>query len=491
MSDDDYNAESPFDGFDDYYWDDDTSQNLADDLAEHTMPSPVYLEDPAYELTGGYSDWDYYSDDYYDDDPELLNKDPQAGSPPTALRVRNGGAGTQDGKKRGRKRKLADTEHIPAISLGDSELVKTMLNAGNNIKGTVWKTNEAEPEQVHLQGEANRVALLKDWKNVFRESQPKSDRRSLGNQKKSILQEEWANNLGLAEMGLLNSTGKGVNVNGAASDFEQGSENESVVDEDAEYDEMAAEGSVDMPLGDDEGYTEHHLDDNDDTPTTAKRKIRSKKTDLQHSAEPAGQNLLSRKRKKRSPEEAKGDYNTSDTESGVELQLVERTVGSNSKKRKTKSTGRPSSQSTREAHAATRVSTAPTVATNGTQKRGRAGPSKPSTASTETAKSAAPAAPKGKKRKADADEDEDGNEDRDENDKTRLQSRAMGPTTASRAKRIASSKTAIRKDDANKGSSEDLPPVPTGRVAAAAAAAAATTKTATSTRASRSNRKMK
>lgn len=42
MSDDEYYGDSPYFD-DDLYWDDDGSQDLADDLAEHTMPSPVYI----------------------------------------------------------------------------------------------------------------------------------------------------------------------------------------------------------------------------------------------------------------------------------------------------------------------------------------------------------------------------------------------------------------------------------------------------------------
>src|SRR5262249_25766138 len=57
-----------------YYYDVDSlsSGNLADELAEHAMPSPVYQEDARYEMMAALSDWEYYSDDYWDDDPGLL-----------------------------------------------------------------------------------------------------------------------------------------------------------------------------------------------------------------------------------------------------------------------------------------------------------------------------------------------------------------------------------------------------------------------------------
>lgn len=40
----------------------------ADDLAAHTMQSPVWINhDPSYETISTISDWDYYSDDYWDE----------------------------------------------------------------------------------------------------------------------------------------------------------------------------------------------------------------------------------------------------------------------------------------------------------------------------------------------------------------------------------------------------------------------------------------
>src|SRR2546423_325279 len=164
MSDDDYVADSPFDGLEDYYfWDDCASQDVADNLAEHTMPSPVYLEDPAYEMMGGYSDWEYYSDDYYDDDPKLLRNNPQAGSPPASLKSRSGQASVHKAQRRFRRRKLLDTAEIPSPSLDGSGLVEIVQNIGQNIIGTTWKIDKPDSTELYNQGEAKRVALLKDW----------------------------------------------------------------------------------------------------------------------------------------------------------------------------------------------------------------------------------------------------------------------------------------------------------------------------------------
>lgn len=416
MSDDDYIPGSPYDGLDDYYWDDDYTQNLADDLAEYTMPSPVYLEDPAYDMMGIFSDWDYYSDDYYDDDPELLKKNPQAGSPPVALRARNNGE-----RKRGRKRKLTETEDIPALSLERPDLTTTMHYVGQNIQGTVWKAGEPEPEEIHFQGEAKRVALLKDWRSVFWESQPKSDRRSVGNLNgKTTLQEAWANNLGLADMGLMNATGKGLAANGVSNDYEQ--------DADEEDSNSADEEDLDVLAGMLEGKDEEDLQDLASDPLTSE--IPS-----------AEQNIPSRKRKKTLLREAENRSNTMDINSDIESEGAEQAF-SKSKRRKPGSTSMSGTASAK-----------PHV--NGAEKGGKCDPEKDSTGSAGTqstsiasttdtrATSSMSSEPKSKKRKA--------AEKNDDNDGPSLQSRATGATVASRAKRIASSKTAVRKDDIQSG----------------------------------------
>jgi hypothetical protein len=204
MSDDGYAGDSPFADIDEYlFWNDDVSVNLADDLAEHTLPSPVYFQDPAYEMMASYSDWEYYSDDYYDDDPGLLRGNPQSGSPPAMLKRANGS------KARGKKRKHYDVDEIPELSLGEPELVRIMRGAGQYVKGTIWRDKDGEVGDPHYDGMSKRVALLKDWREVFKDSQPKSDKRSkISRQNSESLEEAWANELGLEEMGLRRTISK-------------------------------------------------------------------------------------------------------------------------------------------------------------------------------------------------------------------------------------------------------------------------------------------
>ena len=447
MSDDDYVADSPFDGGDDYYfWDDAASQDVADDLAEHTMPSPVYLEDPAYEMMGGYSDWEYYSDDYYDDDPNLLKNNPQAGSPPASLKLRYGQANSDKAQKRGRKRKLVDTEAIPTLSLNGPGLVEIVQNIGRNIIGTTWKVDKPESEEPYRQGEAKRVALLKDWRNIFRESQPKSDRRSNGMpNNKAAMQDEWANDLSLADMGLMTATGKHLSPSDLGNDYDEDEDEELDLDQRGNFQDGASSIEEEGPL-DEETDIQADFPGVDDQESFAVEPIRVK-------AQSLDQILLSRKRK--GPDE--GEVGQSDldpkNESDVELRLAER-IFSTSKKRKTGPGLSAPSRSTRHSDITTSLGTSESQA-NGTPKRGRGRPKKqsiqhtePSTTSTVNAKNlpaqaTSASAPKDRKRKATTDASTDNEDGPTEKDSLG----AIGGTTSRRAKRVASSTTALRNDE--------------------------------------------
>ena len=440
MSDDDYAADSPFDGFDDYYfWDDGASQDVADDLAEHTMPSPVYLEDPAYEMMGGYSDWEYYSDDYYDDDPILLKNNPQAGSPPVSLKYRNGQASSHKSQKHGRKRKLAHTEEIPSLSLDEPGLVEIVQNIGQNITGTTWKIDKFDSEELYHHGEAKRVALLKDWRSVFQESQPKSDRRSKGmSNKKVALHEDWANDLSLADMGLMTAKGKHVSTNDVDNNYDQDEDEEPGLGQDR-YFELGLSDTREPAVPVDEEVDDLLLGYEDED-FSAAEPARVK-------ASSPEQILTSRKRKKPDEEEARPNGLDPDNESDIEFQLADR-ISATSKKRKTGMGSSASARSIQRSNTTNSVDALETQ-TNGTQNRGRRRPKKQtiqraedSSTNTRNAKKAAakPATtsvPISKKRKptieAAAGED----------DGTTV------ATTSSRAKRVASDNKGVRHDDGN------------------------------------------
>ena len=209
MSDLEDYAYSPYDDLEDILYDADPAPELADDLAEHALHSPVYLDEIAgYELQEYHSDWEYYSDDYMDDDPALEKRD----------LVEH-----QTSRKRGKKRKLVETNDIPALDLNETKLIT------RSIKGTVWaKPGRTEPP-THNVGQGDRISLMKNWRQVFSIKDDGWGRRTdaIDND------ESWAKDLGLADMGLQPQR---------QSSFEQGP-----VQQDDDYDE---EDSV---LGNEDG----------------------------------------------------------------------------------------------------------------------------------------------------------------------------------------------------------------------------------------------
>ena len=130
------------------------------------MHSPVWQDHPSHDTTEYWSDWDYYSDDYYDQ-----------GTPPKK-RQRIDGEGdsgvkdedikrTQAGKKR---RKLRPTQDVPELSLGES-LNSDIEPSALATPTVVWRSKEAhDPIENHIvtEGEGEKVALLKDWRERFK-----------------------------------------------------------------------------------------------------------------------------------------------------------------------------------------------------------------------------------------------------------------------------------------------------------------------------------
>jgi hypothetical protein len=135
----------------------------------------------------GYSDWEYYSDDYYDDDPSLLKNNPQEGSPLPKNNTQEGGSlhrnkpKRPNGLHRGKKRKLAATRDIPDLSLNeDGE--QDLRDSGSRFKGVIWRSppGEEKAPQLYEAGIGERVALLDNWREVFKASQPFGQKRRTG-----------------------------------------------------------------------------------------------------------------------------------------------------------------------------------------------------------------------------------------------------------------------------------------------------------------------
>jgi hypothetical protein len=210
MSDDGYadDGYSQYSDFEDLLYDADPTPDLADDLASHAVHSPIFADEPGYELSEYHSDWEYYSDDYYDDDPGLLKGNPQEGSPLKSLQP----------AKRGKKRKLADLDQIPDIDLGERAKLRDC------IQGTVWAKPAALKDNIFRVGKSEKVALLSDWEVRFGSITVQPPNKS---RRPNLLKDEsWANNMSLADMGLLTERSSRMDRVGGANDAGEDDEEE-------------------------------------------------------------------------------------------------------------------------------------------------------------------------------------------------------------------------------------------------------------------------
>ena len=109
------------------------------------------VEDPSLETVDTYSDWEYYSDDYYDDDPTIITKHKTNGEP------------------RKKRRKLSSIENIPSLSLGSS-MVDSSTSMANSFKGVLWRVPVKTDDKIELYepGKGEQVALLSDWRELVK-----------------------------------------------------------------------------------------------------------------------------------------------------------------------------------------------------------------------------------------------------------------------------------------------------------------------------------
>lgn len=109
------------------------------------------VEDPSLETVDTYSDWEYYSDDYYDDDPTIITKHKTNGEP------------------RKKRRKLSSIENIPGLSLGSS-IVDSSTSTASSFKGVLWRVPVKTDDKIELYepGKGEQVALLSNWRELFK-----------------------------------------------------------------------------------------------------------------------------------------------------------------------------------------------------------------------------------------------------------------------------------------------------------------------------------
>ncbi|KAL9576643.1 MAG: hypothetical protein Q9212_006930 [Teloschistes hypoglaucus] len=163
-------ADTLFDDDDDDFWIEDP-YGEADDLAEHTMQSPVLVNwDPSIELEDGWTDWEYYSDDFWDEET------------PKRKRRKVVKDGSEHGQATARKRRRMKTgESIPELSLGEPATSddEKVVRAEQPV---VWKIrgNSPKPPTVEA-GMEEKVSILKDWRERFKLQPSKAKDKATSN----------------------------------------------------------------------------------------------------------------------------------------------------------------------------------------------------------------------------------------------------------------------------------------------------------------------
>ena len=131
------------------------------------MHSPVWQDyETAYDSTEDISDWEYYSDDYYDHEPPRKRRKANGGGD----NWRTNSEGEKDAGKlhvAGGRRGLKPTEQIPALSLEDP--ANGSADAQACAEGSIlWRSGfhsyDVSPP-IAIDGQGEKVALLKDWRD--------------------------------------------------------------------------------------------------------------------------------------------------------------------------------------------------------------------------------------------------------------------------------------------------------------------------------------
>ncbi|KAL4763777.1 uncharacterized protein BDW70DRAFT_130604 [Aspergillus foveolatus] len=152
MSDDedDYYEYDEFED-DGIFWVEEADPTAADDLAAAATYDSSFPDDPSLETADLYSDWEELSDDYYDDDPTVVR------------RLRAIGAWPID-----------QPTHINAPSSKRRKGAGTLAADLASFQGVAWKhpQDETDMVEIYAPGDGEKVSLLKNWREVFRDAKP-------------------------------------------------------------------------------------------------------------------------------------------------------------------------------------------------------------------------------------------------------------------------------------------------------------------------------
>ncbi|MCJ1383604.1 hypothetical protein MMC17_006718 [Xylographa soralifera] len=155
---------------DDYFWLLAEPVAEADDLAENTMPSPVWLDyDSDKEVGETFTDLEYYSDDYYDHPPEATSRE-RVDEEKAVLNPGKKRKGSSQPHEKAKRRCVGHTGAIPELSLGEP-LNSSLTGTSSSSNVVRWLTNStfaAHPLPLLADDEGEKVALLKDWRDRFK-----------------------------------------------------------------------------------------------------------------------------------------------------------------------------------------------------------------------------------------------------------------------------------------------------------------------------------
>lgn len=129
------------------------TDQLQDDLAEHTMHSPVWIDyDPSLETNDALDELELYPSDFFDEDIPTRRK----------KRSYEDGNGPKLGVSN-KRRKLEATDAIPELSLGEPVAA---------VGEVVWRSAEHNPIEHPVVGfgQGAKVTILKDWRDRFKEA---------------------------------------------------------------------------------------------------------------------------------------------------------------------------------------------------------------------------------------------------------------------------------------------------------------------------------
>ncbi|KAL9020869.1 MAG: hypothetical protein Q9185_001940 [Variospora sp. 1 TL-2023] len=160
--------EALYDDEDDDLWIEDPYDE-ADDLAEHTMHSPVLVNyDPALESAEVWTDWDDYSDDFFDSE-----------SPRPKQRKANAMGNAQAAAAKPKRRKRKSSGNLSDFSLGEPASSNGERLHPRPQPTVVWKSRGDSPKlPIIRQGQEEQVSILKDWRSRIKPSPQSSDTKS-------------------------------------------------------------------------------------------------------------------------------------------------------------------------------------------------------------------------------------------------------------------------------------------------------------------------